>query len=214
MKKNKNIVVIVLISLFISWIITSLYLHKIWFDIINIANHIWNNIFLLILVTLFIFSIRIFLFIPSTLLIIWLWAITNNFLLTVIISTIWILIWLLQTYHIWVLIENNSEGSKTIKKIKPHLKKIEKRWFTYILIWCFAPFLPTDIICYSAWFIRYKLSLFLLAWMLWELPLIILYSYLWWNASDVLKNINYLLFVIIILTILFFLNKKYKIIKH
>lgn len=209
-KINKKILTIILALLFIIWIILSIFLYTIWFRIENLINLIWNNIIVIFLFSLLIFSVRIFLFIPSTLIIIWLWVLTNNFLLTFILSTIWIFIWLLQTYYIWSLLEDDLEWGKIIKKIKPHLEKINKNWFIYVFIWCLTPVLPTDLICYSAWFAKYKLSKFLLAWMLWEIPLILIYSYLGLRAELFMKNINYIFILLIFIIIIYLLFKKYK----
>jgi uncharacterized membrane protein YdjX (TVP38/TMEM64 family) len=208
MKINKKFLILFLALFFISWIIISLYLYNIWFKIDDLINYIWNNILVVCLVFIFIFSIRIFLFVPSTLIIIWLWLLIDNVLLTFIISSIWIFIWLIQTYFIGYLLEENLEWWKIIKKIKPHLLKIKEKWFLYIFLWCLAPILPTDLICYSAWFTRYKLSKFLLAWMLWEIPLILLYSYLWWKADIFLQKINYILIWLLFWIIIYFVLKK------
>ena len=208
MKINKKLLIFFLALFFISWIIISLYLYNIWFKIDDLINYIRNNILVVCLVFIFIFSIRIFLFIPSTIIIIWLWLLIDNFLLTFIISSIWIFIWLIQTYFIGYLLEENLEWWKIIKKIKPHLLKIKEKWFLYIFLWCLAPILPTDLICYSAWFTRYKLSKFLLAWMLWEIPLILLYSYLWWKADIFLQKINYILIWLLFWIIIYFVFKK------
>jgi uncharacterized membrane protein YdjX (TVP38/TMEM64 family) len=208
MKINKKFLILFLALFFISWIIISLYLYNIWFKIDDLINYIWNNILVVCLVFIFIFSIRIFLFVPSTIIIIWLWLLIDNVLLTFIISSIWIFIWLIQTYFIGYLLEENLEWWKIIKKIKPHLLKIKEKWFLYIFLWCLAPILPTDLICYSAWFTRYKLSKFLLAWMLWEIPLILLYSYLWWKADIFLQKINYILIWLLFWIIIYFVLKK------
>jgi len=210
MKVNKKIITVILIIFFIIWILFSVYLYNIWFRIEDLKNYLWDNIYLIIIIFLLLFSLRIFLFIPSTLIIIWLWILVDNFLLTLIISIIWIFIWLLQTYYIWYLLEEDLEWWNIIKKIEPHLLKIKENWFLYVFLWCLTPFFPTDLICYSSWFARYNLSKFLIAWMLWELPLIILYSYLGWKADLFIDNLNYIFIWIFIIFIFYYIFKKIK----
>lgn len=215
MKINKKILTIIFWLLFITWIITSIYLYLNWVKIDDILSFVWDNIYLIVWFSLLVFSLRIFLFIPSTLIIIWLWVLTQDFLLTFVVSFLWIFIGLLETYFIWYLVEEDLDWSNLIKKVKPHIEKIRENGFVYVFLWCFTPILPTDIICYSAWFVRYNLWKFLLAWMLWELPLILIYSYLWWEADKIIRDYSFVFVILLFIIVLYFIysfmkNKKKK----
>jgi len=202
--------ILIILIIFIVGISISIYLWKIWYSFEDLEKYIWNNKLILIWLFLLIYSVRIFLFIPSTLIIIWLGLLSWDFLLTFLVSLVWILIWISQTYYIWYIIDSDLESNSKIKKIEPYLEKIRTNWFKYILFWCLTPIFPTDLICYSAWFIKYNFWKFILAWMLWEIPLILMYSYLWLEAEEIIKKYNYIFIIFIVIIILYFLFKIYK----
>jgi len=58
--------------------------------------------------------------------------------------------------------------------------------------------LPTDIICYTAWFSQYNFKKFLLAGFLWELTLVLLYSYLGKEANLYIEKLNHILIYLIL----------------
>jgi uncharacterized membrane protein YdjX (TVP38/TMEM64 family) len=61
--------------------------------------------------------------------------------------------------------------------MEPQFEKVKTHGFAYIMFWCFFPLFPTDLICYTAGFMKYNFHKFLLAGMAWEAILIFLYSY-------------------------------------
>jgi uncharacterized membrane protein YdjX (TVP38/TMEM64 family) len=210
-KTTKKILTILIILLFIIWIFFAIYFSWKGYKIEDIKNFLPKNNYIISAIFLFIFSVRIFVFIPSTMIIIAIGLLTNNFWLTFILSIIWIAIWLTQTYYIGYLLEEDLEWNKTIKKIKPQINKIKKDWFKYIFLWCLAPFFPTDLICYASGFIKYNYKKFLLAWILWELPLIFLYSFIWIKIEKYIVLFSYIfLFILIVYWVYLFLKNKKK----
>ncbi len=209
-KTQKKILTILIILLFIIWIFSAIYFSSKGYKIDDIRDFLPENIYVISAIFLFIFSVRIFVFIPSTMIIIALGLLTNNFWLTFLLSIIWIAIWLTQTYYIGYLLEEDLEDSKIIKKINPQVIKLKKDWFKYIFIWCLAPFFPTDLICYASGFIKYNYKKFLLAGLLWELPLIFMYSFLWIKIEKHIEIISYIFILLLILywIYLYFKRKK------
>jgi len=197
-KLNKKILTSLIILLFVIWIFFAIYFSLKGYKIEDIKNFLPQNLYIVSLIFLLIFSVRIFVFIPSTMIIIALGLLTNNFWLTFSLSLVWIAIWLTQTYYIWYLLEEDLENTKFVKKITPQTDKIKKDWFKYIFIWCMTPFFPTDLICYASGFIKYNYKKFLLAWMLWELPLIFMYSFLWIKIEEYIEIISYIFLLILI----------------
>jgi len=163
MKINTKLLTVILWTLFILWIMFSLYLSNTWFKIEDLAEYTKDNIFIIILWALFIFSIRIFLFIPISILIIALWTIIDNILLTFLISIIWLLISALQTYYIWFLINSDLKWNRFVKKIEYYTLKIKEKWFIYIFFWSMLPLIPVDLIYYAAWFEKYNILKFIIA---------------------------------------------------
>ena len=213
MKNKKNKISLAIIWFFyLIWIIFSIFLYLKWFSLSDLKFFVWNNLFLISIIFLIIFSLRVLLFIPSTIIIISLWFLTNNFLLTFLISIIWVIIWLIETYFIWYFlnkwVDKEIENTKIYKKIKPYLLKFKENWFKATLFWAFFPFLPTDIICYSAWFVKYNFKNFLIAWILWEFSIIFLYSYLWELANKYISELNYIIIWILIFIWIYYFFKK------
>ncbi len=208
MKINKKLLTIILGTLFILWIMFSLYLKNIWFKIEDLAEYTRDNTFIVILWSLFIFSIRLFLFLPISILIISLWTIIDNVLLLFLVSIIWVFIGALQTYYIWFLINNDLEWNKLIKKIEHHIAKIKDKWFIYIFFWSMLPLVPIDLVYYAAWFERYNIKKFIIASVLWSVPIVFLYSYLWEKSNLLMENIKYIVFILLILLIMYYIFKK------
>lgn len=209
MKINKKLLTFTLGTLFIFWIMFSLYLNTIWFKIEDLGKYAWENTYIIILGALFIFSIRLFLFIPSNVLVISLWTVTNNIWLTFFISIFWIFISVMQNYYIWLLINDDLKWNKFLEKIEPYSIKIKKRWFIYIFIWTLIPFFPSDLVYTAAWFERYNLYKFMIASFLWIIPVTFLYSYLWSSSNEYMEIVKYIFAIIFIILILFFIFKKW-----
>jgi uncharacterized membrane protein YdjX (TVP38/TMEM64 family) len=208
MKVNKKLLTIILLTLFISWIMFSLYLYSIWFKVEDLVKYTESNMIIIILWELFIFSIRIFLFLPISILIITLWTIIDNILLTFLISIIWVFIWIIQTYYIWYLINKDLEWNKLIGKIEKHIKKLKKNWFYYIFFWSLFPMVPVDLIYYAAWFEKYNIYKFIFASFLWSIPIVFIYSYLWDNASLLIQKITYIIVILLIIILIYLIFKK------
>lgn len=209
MRINKKILTIIIGLLFVSWILFSLYLNNIWFEIESLTKYTENNIFILILWSLFIFSVRIFLFIPIWVLIILLSSITNNLLLTFTISIVWFLISALEIYYIWYLLNDDLKWKSFVKKIEKYTLKIKEKWFIYIFYWSIIPLIPVDLIYYAAWFEKYNIKKFILASVLWSIPIIFLYSYLWEKSELLMENVKYIAILILIIFVLYYIIKKW-----
>lgn len=191
-KKNKKIFTFIVIFLFFIWITSSLYLYFSWF---NFETYFWKlelNIYYKILIILFIYIFRNYLFIPSTVIILFAWFFLQNFLLTCIISIIWVSIGVLQAYFVGYIFWEDLKEKKSFQLITQYNQKIQNDGFKVIFLWAFFPIIPVDILYYSAWLVKYSLIKSYLAGILWEMPLIILYSYLW---KEALKYSDYFLYI-------------------
>lgn len=198
-----------IILLFIFWILSIIYLYYIWFDFRNLVN--FNlNIYYKIGIIILLYCFRNYLFLPSTVIIIISWMIFNNYLLTFLIGFIWVSIGLIQTYFIWYIFRENLSKNGISKKIEKYNAEIRDKWAKIIFAWAMFPSLPTDIICYSAWFIEYNFFKFYLAAILGELPLIFIYSYLGNEAEKYMHYFVYFIifFLIILLSYYYFKRKK------
>lgn len=206
-KKLKRILTIIILLLFIIWIIISWYLYSIWFDFKSYFLNLNISIYYKLLIILIFFIFRNFLFIPSTIIIILAWIILKNFYLTTIISLIWVSIWLIQTYMIWYLFAEDLKKSKFKKQIEKYNNEINEKWTKVIFLWSMFPALPTDIICYAAWFVKFNIFKFYVAWILWELPIILLYCYIWIQAE---KYMWFFIYFIMTFFILYLFNLIFK----
>ncbi len=192
--------------IFCIWV--SFFMHSQNMRLENIRNYTWDNLALIWWVFLLIYSLRIYLFIPSTLIIIALWIISKNIEFTFIISMIGVWIWLIEAYFIWYFLHLQLPDSKIPKRIQPYIKKVSKKWFLYILVWCFFPVFPTDVICYASGFIRYNFKKFLLAGLLWESVLVFLYSYIGIEAEKYIIPLTVISTTLIVLYLIYFYFKK------
>lgn len=205
MKKNFSIILI--IFLFIIWISFWFYSYLNWIDLKHFFY--WDNfsletkIFFLSLLYIF----RNYLLIPSTILILLTWFVLKDFYLTLAISTIWVGIWILQTYFVWKTFSENLWDSEKFKIIKNYKEKIKENGFQVIFFASLIPIIPVDLVYYAAALSKYDIKKFFLAGILWELPLIILYSYLWKNAE---KYIFFIWWFFLILGIIYFSYKFFK----
>lgn len=199
MKWKKALILI--IFLFIIWISWAIYAYfsgfdlKIFFE--NSSYGIYTKIWIMSLLYIF----RNYLFIPSTLLILLTWFILQDFVITLIISTIWVWIGILQTYFVWVTLADEIKKNKHYEVIKSYQEKIKKNWFKVIFFASLVPIIPVDLVYYAAATTKYDIRKFFLAGLLWEFPLIVLYSWLWKEAE---KYIFQIIWVFVILWILYF----------
>lgn len=208
MKKNK--LYLILAFVIITAACCSYFFYTSSLTLLDIEEYFWQNKWALAGAFLALYSIRIFIFLPSTVIIIALGVISKDVLFTFLVSFVGIAIWLTQTYLLGSLLSSSLEWSTKINRVREYSEKIKKRWFSYILIGCFFPVFPTDIICYSAWFIKYNFTKFLIAWMLWELVLILAYSYLWKSAEEYLLPLSIIGIIIMIMYVWFYFYKKKK----
>lgn len=208
-KTIKHILKILIILFFVLWIFTSVYLYFLWFDFELFFQNLHLNIYSKIIIILIIFAFRNYFLIPSTVVILLSWFFLQNFLLWFIVNTIWVGIWILQTYLVWYVLWEDLNKNKLFNKILKYKNKIKENWFQVIFIWAFFPIITVDVFYYTAWIIRYNVIKCLIAWLLWELPLILLYSYLWKEASRYKDYFIYIAILLIILYIFYYYIKKH-----
>ena len=185
---KRKITLWIIIWLFSIWIIFVLISYFYWIDLkelfvkwnISIEEKVW------LIALLYIF--RNYLLIPSTVLILITWFILQNFILTLVISTIWVWVWILQTYFVW-------------SNLSWELEKIKQNWFKVIFFASLVPIIPVDLVYYAAALSKYNIKKFFLAGILWEFPLIVLYSYLWKEAD---KYTKYIIIFFVTLWIFYF----------
>lgn len=190
----KKILPYIIIIIFILWLSSSIYLYFSWFNIEEffLNNQYWIEYKILFLVILYI--LRNYLFLPSTIVILTTWLILQDFWLTLIVSLVWVWTWIIQTYFVWYIFWESLKDKKEFKAVKKYRKKIEENWFKVLFLWSLFPVVPVDILYYSAWFVKYNFFKFFIAWFFGELPLIVLYCYLWIQAK---KYIDYLWYIIV-----------------
>ena len=205
---NKNLALKIIIILFVIGIVTSLTMYVSWFkfeDFLEEHNFwMWVKISFLLLF----FTFRNYFFIPSTIVILLAWFILQDFWPTLIVSEIWVWIWLLQTYFVGKTFEWHFENTNKFRVIKSYMKKIKENWFKVIFFGSLIPVLPVDLIYYAAALSKYDIRKFFLAGIMWETPLIILYCYMWAEAE------KYFAYIIWIFTILWTLYAFYLLYKH
>lgn len=207
--KLKKILLIITISLFTISIITTSYLYFNWYNLESLFD---NNLSLTnkIIIIFLLYFFRNYLLIPSTVLILFAWYFLENFFLALIISTIWVSIWIFQTYFVWYIFNENLKTKKEFKIISKYSKEIKNNWFKVIFTSAFFPIIPLDIIYYSAWFIKYNLFKAYIAWITWEFLLIFLYTFLWDKANIYKEFLIYIFIFLIIIISIYYLFKKTK----
>ncbi len=208
MNINKKFLTILIWLLFVIWISFSIYITNSWLKLDDLVKYFADNQLKLIFIALFIFSIRIFLFIPVVVIIISLWSFIQNLYLLYFISLIWTIIWIIEFYFIWLLVNSDLWWQKFVDKITPHTLKIKKNWFWYVFIWALIPVLPSDLIYMAAWFEKYDFKKYLFAWIWWSIPLVFLYSFLWGESKKIINNLYYILILFIVLYWIYFIYKK------
>ncbi len=190
---------------------SSLWLKKSWYTLDMVSIYVWKNLWLAIGAFLTLFIIRIFIFLPSTVIILAFWMLTQDIWLTFIVSMIGVVIGLVQTYYIGYLLNNGvGSDSQILQKVQLQIKKIKKWGFTYILVGCFFPVFPTDVICYAAGFIRFDFKKYLWAATLWETILVLGYSFLWKNVEQyfIPLSITWIIWIWIYLLYLYIIKQK------
>lgn len=198
-KKIKFIITIIILFLFIIWVSSSIFLYITWFDFQDFFSDLKLSINEKVIIVLILYFFRNYLLIPSTFLIIFTWFFLEDFLIWLVVSIIWVWIWIFQTYFVWYIFWEDLKNKSYYKLIEKYNNKIQNDWFKVIFIWSFFPIIPVDIFYYSAGFIKYSILKTFIAWLFWELPLIILYAYLWKEANNYTQYLWYIFLWIIIL---------------
>lgn len=204
MSKNiKNIIIVIIILLFLTWIWITTYLYFSSFSFEKYFENITLTLNQKIIIVIIVYLFRNYLLLPSTVIILFAWYLLQNFTLTLVLSILWVSFWIFQSYFIWKVFSKDSLEQKKDKwLILKYNDKIQKDWFKVIFVWSLFPIIPVDLLYLSAWYVKYSAIKTFLAWILWELPLIILYSYLWKESS---KYEEYFTIVWLIIFILFLL---------
>ncbi len=202
MSKNiKKIIIWIIILLFLTWIWITTYLYFSDFSFEKYFENISLSLNQKIIIVILVYLFRNYLLLPSTVIILFAWYLLQNFTLTLILSILWVSFWILQSYFIWRVFSKDSLDWKKEKQlILKYNDKIQKDWFKVIFVWSLFPIIPVDLLYVSAWYIKYSAIKTFFAWILWEMPLIILYAYLWKESS---KYEEYFAIVWIIIFILF-----------
>lgn len=207
-KEIKKVFIIIIILLFLSWITITSYLYFWGFDI---ENYFWNlnlNIYHKVLIVFLLYFFRNYLLLPSTLVILFAWFFLQDFVITLIVSIIWVSIWIFQTYFVWYIFWDNLKKNKNFKLISKYNIRIKQNWFKVIFLWSLFPVIPVDILYYSAWIVKYNILKSYIAWILWEMPLIILYVYLWKEATNYSQYLVYIAILALIIFLIYIYSKK------
>jgi uncharacterized membrane protein YdjX (TVP38/TMEM64 family) len=150
MKKKHRYILIAWASLI--WGAWLLYLLRPeYFDSENIASLISELGIFLIFIYLILFSVRGFLLLPSTIMII-IGALVFDPATLLILGSLWVLISSSILYFLARYLKFWKEAGKQFGKKKIHkiTKKINKHAFAYVTLWSAFPIVPTDLICIVA----------------------------------------------------------------
>ena len=186
MKKNRKFILWFWIATIT--LIWSVYLiHPEVFTQESLADFLNQFTGFVMLLYLFIFSLRGFVFIPSTVLIITGTLLFPPYLL-IVLASIWNLTSSSIVYFfsdfLWIRKEARIRfGKKKMKKLE---NKLNEHAFSYITIWSIIPIVPTDLICAIAGMSRVSYKTFALAIFFWGIPLITTYAFLWEWLLEVL----------------------------
>lgn len=209
MNKTKKKFFTILISiLFLVWISTSAYLYLSWFQFeayfSSLQLSLWDKIWIL----MGLYTFRNYLFIPSTVLILFSGFFLQDFLITAIVSILWVSIGVLQAYFVGYVFGEDLKTKKSFALISKYNDKIENDGFKVIFAGAFFPVIPVDIFYYSAGFVKYNVIKAFFAWVLGEMPLILLYSYLGKKAHQYTEYLGYVAIALFILYLLYLAIKK------
>ncbi len=207
-KKYKKFFTLLIVLFFIVWISISSYLYISWFDFEWYFKKVSLDMNMKITILLVLYFFRNYLLIPSTILILFSWFFLQNFWITLLVSIIWVSFWIFQTYFVWYIFWEDLKSNKNFSLISKYNSKIEADGFKIIFLGSFFPVIPVDILYYSAWFVKYHFIKTYLAGIIWEMPLIILYVYLWKEAQAYTQYFIYIGSWIILLYILYLSIKK------
>lgn len=208
---RKLLLTIAIIALFIVGIITSVYLYVIGFDLKAFFVSLDINIYQKIGIILVLYSLRNYLFVPSTIIIILSGVILQNFILTAVVSIIGVGIGIAETYAIGYLFrEDLAADEKKLPIINKYKKQIQENGVKIIFFSCMFPLTPVDLLYYAAGFVKYRFIPFFLAAILGEMWLILLYAYFWVEAEKYTSFAVYFVAVSVILFAGWWLWKKRK----
>lgn len=162
----------------------------------------WEKVVLLI----FLYFFRVFIFIPFIAIMIFSWFILQwNFFLIILVNVFWLFLWMVQLRIIWKLFsEEIYKRKKLAKKVEKYKEKVG---FKSIVGASLLIVFPIDVIYLASSILNYNIYLYFTAWILWELPFIVLFAYFW--NLDILTN-KFFLWVGIVITILFLWFKIYE----
>jgi len=175
---TKKILSGVIILLFLGWITTTMVLYARGFQFELFFKHLELNRHLLVWVFLLLFIFRNYFLIPSTVLILACGYFLQDFWLTLLVTSLWVCFGIIQTYFVGFVFGEDFHDNKKFQKLESHTNRIKEKWWEFIFAWALFPLIPLDVIYYSAGLIHYSFVKTLLAGFFWELPLIIIYSFL------------------------------------
>lgn len=208
-RKVRKLLSIIVWLLFVFWISLSIYLYFIWFDIKTYLLTLKISREYLVLIILILFLVRPYLFIPWALITVASWFIFQNFYLTLSVSLIWVSLGFIQTYSIWYLFREDLKNFRFIKNLEKYNKEIKKKWWKAIFLASLFPAFPTDIMCYSAGFVRYNFFKYFIFSLFPQIFTLALYSYLWVQAE---KYFNHFLYIILLFLAVWLFYKYFR--KH
>ena len=125
-KTRKIFLTLIILFLFVSGIITSVYLYLNGFHLQSFLLSLDIGLYEKIAIILLLYIFRNYLLLPSTLIIIITGIILENFWLTVIVSMIGVTIGLVQTYAIGYLFRDDLKQKKSFAIITKHHEEITK----------------------------------------------------------------------------------------
>ncbi len=180
----------IVLFLFVVWITTTLVMYWQWINFDSLFSLLGDNQWGLVLAFIAVYVLRNYLLIPPTVLVLLWWVLFHNIQLAFVVAMIGGVIGLIETYRIGVLINENSQKNIMYKTVKPMVSKAKKFGFWFVALGCVFPLFPTDVICYTAWFIRYDFKKFLLAWTIGIIPLTLLYTRLGEQVIPLIDSIS------------------------
>lgn len=207
-KTSKKIFTLLITILFLIGMSTSAYLYFSGFDFESYFSALKLSMLDKILIVIFLFTFRNYLFIPSTVMILFAGFFLQDFWITLLLSTIWVAIGIMQAYFVWYVFWEDLKEKKSFHLISKYNDKIQNDGFKVIFLGALLPVIPVDIFYYSAGFVRYSIIKALIAGLIWELPLIILYVYLWKQAHQYTDYLGYIALAIIIIYVVYLAIKK------
>lgn len=207
-KTSKKFFTLLISFLFLLWISTTAYLYFSGFDFEAYFSQLHVSFFDKILIVFFLFVFRNYLFVPSTVMILFAGFFLENFIITLVLSIVGVAIWVMQAYFVWYVFGEDLKEKKSFQMISKYNHKIQHDGFKVIFFGALFPVIPVDIFYYSAGFVRYNPIKALIAGLLWEMPLIILYAYLWKQAHQYTDYLGYIALALIVVYVLYLAIKK------